>query len=199
MRLEGFLLIANLSALSVPAAALGSPLYSEYSEMIVFGDSLSDTGNVHIASTAQGLIPDPGFDGRLSNGPIWLDRLAERLTLASPSPSLTGGTNYAYAGAKTGTVALDLALFKPPFTQPYPVVEDPENYLFWDYIHPTTIGSQIIGDAVFDALAEDATQGPEPSSVTLVIIGIAVSIWQQSNQRRRMKGLCPLHGNPRSI
>jgi phospholipase/lecithinase/hemolysin len=90
MRLEGCLLIASLSALSVPAAAWGAPLYSE---MIVFGDSVSDTGNVHIASTALGQLPDPGFDGRLSNGPIWVDRLAERLGLASPSPSLTGGTN----------------------------------------------------------------------------------------------------------
>ena len=56
MRLKGFLLIASLSALSVPAAAWGAPLYSE---MIVFGDSLSDTGNVHIASTALGQLPDP--------------------------------------------------------------------------------------------------------------------------------------------
>ena len=331
MRLEGFSLIASLSVLSVPAAALGAPLYSE---IVVFGDSVSDTGNVHTASTAQGLIPDPPppyFDGRLSNGPIWVERLAERLGIASPSPSLTGGMNYAYAGAKTGTeprnrtslvthevlpiqnigtqintylgehpagfrndqlvvlwgggndlvetrtpadvqqvvdnleaelmilnangagdvlvpnqpdqadapifnktpgpaaqaaelnrlfntqldtmldglekdpdlkitiyrfdafslvkdviadpgefglsnvtdAALDLALFKPPFTQPYPVVEDPENYLFWDYIHPTTVGHQIIGDAAYNALAEDATQVPEPPSATLVIIGIA--------------------------
>jgi phospholipase/lecithinase/hemolysin len=100
MRLEGFLLVASLSALGVPGAARGAPLYSE---MVVFGDSVSDTGNVHIASTALGQLPDPGFDGRLSNGPIWVDRLAERLGVASPFPSLTGGTNYAYAGAKTGT------------------------------------------------------------------------------------------------
>src|SRR5690349_25159216 len=104
MRLSGFLLISSLSVLSVlgvPASSWGAPLYSE---MVVFGDSLSDTGNVHAASTAQGLIPDPPppyFNGRLSNGPIWVDRLAERLGIASPSPSLTGGTNYAYAGAKT--------------------------------------------------------------------------------------------------
>ena len=76
MRLEGCLLIASLSALSVPDAAWGAPLYSE---MIVFGDSLSDTGNVHIASTALGQLPDPGFDGRLSNGPIWVDRQGRRM------------------------------------------------------------------------------------------------------------------------
>jgi phospholipase/lecithinase/hemolysin len=69
--------------------------------------------------------------------------------------------------------ALDLALIGPPFAQPYPVVDDPENYLFWDYVHPTTVGHQIIGDAAFDALAENATQVPEPPSVALMIIGIA--------------------------
>ena len=44
MRLKRFLLITSLFLLSVPAVAWGAPLYSE---MIVFGDSLSDTGNVH--------------------------------------------------------------------------------------------------------------------------------------------------------
>jgi phospholipase/lecithinase/hemolysin len=69
--------------------------------------------------------------------------------------------------------ALDLALFRPPFAQPYPVVGDPENYLFWDYIHPTTLGHRPIGDAAFDALAENSTQVPEPPSMALMIIGIA--------------------------
>ena len=286
---------------------------------------------MHIASTALGQLPDPGFDGRLSNGPIWVDRLAERLGIVSPSPSLTGGTNYAYAGAKTGTeprnrtsvltrevlpipntgtqintylgehpagfrndqlvvlwggannlvetrtaadtqrvvddleaelvalnasgagdvlvpnqidqadapifnrtqgpaaqmaevnrlfntqldamlddldanpdltirihrfdafslvkdviadpgefglsnvtdAALDLARFTPPFALPHPVVENPEDYLFWDYIHPTTVGHRIVGDAAFAALAESPTRIPEPPSLALVIIGIA--------------------------
>jgi len=101
MRLGGFLLISSLSVLSATASSWSAPLYSE---LVVFGDSLSDTGNVYAASTAQRLTPDPPspyFDGRQSNGPIWVDRLAERLEIAPPSPSLTGGTNYAYAGAKT--------------------------------------------------------------------------------------------------
>jgi phospholipase/lecithinase/hemolysin len=361
MRLEGFLLIAGLSALSVPAAAWAAPLYSG---MVVFGDSLSDTGNVQTASTAQGLIPDPPppyFDGRLSNGRIWVDRLAERLAIASPSPSLLGGTNYAYAGAKTSPgsrnrtslvtrevlpvpniglqidtylsdhpagfrqdqlvtlwagandlvetrtaadtqqavdnlaaaltalnangardvlvpnqidqadapifnrtpgpaaqmaelnrlfntqldamldnldrnpdltirihrfdafslikdvidnpgefglsnvtdAALDLARFTPPFAPPYPVVETPEDYLFWDYVHPTTAGHRSIGDAAFDALAESATPVPEPPSMALVIIGIAGLLrcryGSRSTRGVAWRVFCPLHRKPRSI
>jgi phospholipase/lecithinase/hemolysin len=69
--------------------------------------------------------------------------------------------------------ALDLARFTPPFALPYPVAENPEDYLFWDYIHPTTVGHRIVGDAAFAALAESSTPIPEPPSLTLVIIEIA--------------------------
>jgi outer membrane lipase/esterase len=69
--------------------------------------------------------------------------------------------------------SLDLTRFTPPFAPPYPVVTNPENYLFWDYIHPTTLGHRLIGDAAFDALAEISTQVSEPPSVALLIIGIA--------------------------
>jgi phospholipase/lecithinase/hemolysin len=51
----------------------------------------------------------PYYGGRLANGPIWVERLAERLDLghrtennAVPAPSLAGGTNYAFGGAETG-------------------------------------------------------------------------------------------------
>ncbi len=352
MRLKAFLLIASVSMHGVPAIAWGAPLYSE---MVVFGDSLSDVGNVHTASTAQGLIPDPPppyFDGRLSNGPIWVDRLAERLGIAAPSASLMGGTNYAYAGAKTGPgtrnrtslvtrevlpvanigqqidtylgdhpagfrndqlvlfwgggndvvemrslaetqqavdnleaglvaldangardvlvpnqgdqadapifnrtsgpaalmaalsrqfniqldtmldelernpdlnirihrfdafslfkdvvanpgefglsnvtdAALDLARFTPPFALPYPVVENPEDYLFWDYIHPTTVGHRIVGDAAFAAFTESSTQVPEPPSVALVIIGIAgLLICRYGSRSTRWQVVIPAH------
>lgn len=46
---------------------------SNFSQFYVFGDSLSDTGNVFNAS--GGLIPpDPPYSqGRFSNGDIWVD------------------------------------------------------------------------------------------------------------------------------
>jgi phospholipase/lecithinase/hemolysin len=67
-----------------------------YDQIIAFGDSLSDTGNDLIAF---GSPQPPYYQGRFSNGPIWLDYLATKLGVPDPQPSLAGGTNYAYGGA----------------------------------------------------------------------------------------------------
>ncbi len=72
----------------------------------VFGDSLTDIGNVfQISGTAGTPVPlsPPYFDGRFSNGPAWVEYLAQPLGLAPLTHSLAGGTNYAWGGAETGT------------------------------------------------------------------------------------------------
>lgn len=70
-----------------------------FSQIVVFGDSLTDTGNSYIAA---GLPPSPPYyDGRFSNGPLWIEHLAAGLGLPVV-PFLAGGTNYAVAGARTG-------------------------------------------------------------------------------------------------
>jgi 3-phytase len=74
---------------------------AQYSEIVVFGDSLSDTGNFFIA-TGGFVTPFPYLEGRFSNGPVWVEVLAEQLGLPAPAASLSGGTNYAWGGAETG-------------------------------------------------------------------------------------------------
>lgn len=73
---------------------------SAFNEMIVFGDSLSDSGNDYSAS--GGNIPaSPYYDGRFSNGPNYADDLAADLGLQLDA-SLQGGANFAYGGATAG-------------------------------------------------------------------------------------------------
>ncbi|MDH5216477.1 MAG: SGNH/GDSL hydrolase family protein, partial [Gammaproteobacteria bacterium] len=78
-----------------------------YSAMYVFGDSLSDTGNLAAYLHSTGVLdpseqlPFPYYQNRISNGPVAVDHIAETLAL-SVIPSLMGGTNYAVAGAKAG-------------------------------------------------------------------------------------------------
>jgi phospholipase/lecithinase/hemolysin len=67
--------------------------------LVVFGDSLSDTGNASLAT--GGTIPNSTLysQGRFSNGPIWVDTLAKYLGTAPVQPSLAGGLDYAFGGA----------------------------------------------------------------------------------------------------
>jgi len=86
---------------AMPAVPLAEP-YGPFSKMLVFGDSLSDVGNVHLLT--GGLYPEspPYYQGRFSNGPVWSEITAERLGVGALSASLSGGTCCAYGGAETG-------------------------------------------------------------------------------------------------
>lgn len=104
--------------------------------MVVFGDSLSDTGNTAtdilgvFGTPANALALGPGAgiplthlpfapnydNGRLTNGPptspasskqgVWVEQLAPKLGVPVPTNSLAGGSNFSYAGAETGAGTL---------------------------------------------------------------------------------------------
>jgi len=71
---------AVLLVLSSSAAARAQPTFDH---LVIFGDSLSDSGNA----------------GRYSNGPVWVEQLAEMLKLPL-KPSGRGGQNFAVGGAR---------------------------------------------------------------------------------------------------
>ena len=81
----------------------------------VFGDSLSDTGNLGRPATFSDDLPPPFYQNRISNGPVIVDYVAQALgrsVAASNYLSLDEeGTNYAIAGAQaySDDVAIDLA------------------------------------------------------------------------------------------
>ena len=79
-----------------------------YSEAYVFGDSISDNGNVALSISDREvfpyadlatsfLVPAAPYDvsDRFSNGPVWSD-------MVGLAPWLGGGTNYAFGGAESG-------------------------------------------------------------------------------------------------
>lgn len=69
-----------------------------FSQMFVFGDSLSDDGNIF--ALTQGAVPPtpPYFNGRFSNGPVWVEYLAPTLGL-----TFNSANDVALGGATTGT------------------------------------------------------------------------------------------------
>ncbi|MHB1199742.1 MAG: SGNH/GDSL hydrolase family protein [Polaromonas sp.] len=81
-----------------------SALAGPFSSLFVFGDSLSDTGNLSfLTGGTQPGISQPYFNGRLSDGPLWVEGLATGLGLTGQAASVfAGGNNYAFAGARTG-------------------------------------------------------------------------------------------------
>src|SRR4051812_17171996 len=101
---SSLLVLAALSARVGTAPAADPP----FSKVYVFGDSNVDNGNVFIATSFPGddiptFPPSPPYDmGRFSNGPLWVEVMADRLGLPNPAPSLAGGTDYAWGGATTG-------------------------------------------------------------------------------------------------
>ena len=90
------LLGALVLGLGIASAAQASP----YTGMYVFGDSLSDIGNVYTATGAT-VPPFPYYEGRFSNGPTYAEDLAGKLGLTL-APSVLGGNNYAWGGATAG-------------------------------------------------------------------------------------------------
>lgn len=89
--------IATLLFLSpaAPAAAV------TFTDLFIFGNSLSDNGNLFTATISL-LPPPPYHEGRFSNGPVYAEVLADRLGLDPLRPALHGGTNYAWGGALVG-------------------------------------------------------------------------------------------------
>lgn len=102
-----FLRNAALAALTVAAAgAFASAASAQtYSRLVVFGDSLSDNGNLFAATGNTQPTSPPYFQGRFSNGPVFTELLgfnAGRSALGAP---VTGSINYAYGGARTDSSA----------------------------------------------------------------------------------------------
>ena len=70
---------------------------------MAFGDSLSDPGNLFVA-TAGATPPSPYFQGHFSNGVTWAERLSGAplnfFTFAAGRP---GSVDFAFGGARTDT------------------------------------------------------------------------------------------------
>jgi outer membrane lipase/esterase len=104
---------STLRAVLLPAlfAASVSAHAGPFSGLYIFGDSLSDTGNLSLVTGGtQPGTAQPYAPGRFSDGPLWVETLASGLGLtgqAAPAlaPAGFNGNNFAFAGARTGTSA----------------------------------------------------------------------------------------------
>ncbi|MGZ8407641.1 MAG: autotransporter domain-containing protein [Caulobacteraceae bacterium] len=102
-----FLRSAALAALTVAAAgAMASAASAQsYNRLVVFGDSLSDNGNLYAATGNTQPTSPPYFQGRFSNGPVFTELLGFTAGRSAAGAPRTGSINYAYGGARTDSSA----------------------------------------------------------------------------------------------
>jgi outer membrane lipase/esterase len=128
-------LAALFTAAAAPALAqtsTGVAVPNPFSAVYLFGDSVSDGGNNNLvfggltgpnptSATFIGSLPYAAPAGQrptYSNGPIWFNSFASSLGLASyAQPSLAGGGNYAFGGAR---MAVDGTGVPPFIPAPFP-------------------------------------------------------------------------------
>ncbi|MDZ8086476.1 MAG: SGNH/GDSL hydrolase family protein [Nostoc sp. DedQUE12b] len=121
----GFFLLSFMFPLQILAA-------QNYEDIYVFGDSFSDTGNAFNA-TNRTFPPSPKyFDGRFSNGPVWVEYLAQDFGL-----SFNPRTNFAFGGATTGVDNISVPEFPglqrqiASFTAENPSANPNALYIVW--------------------------------------------------------------------
>lgn len=68
---------------------------TSFDKLVIFGDSLSDTGNLASVTTN---FPFPFFQNRISNGPVLVDYLASELGFEARASQENNGNNFAVAG-----------------------------------------------------------------------------------------------------
>ncbi|MEQ7154633.1 autotransporter domain-containing protein [Brevundimonas aurifodinae] len=104
-----FLRGAALAALTLAAStALATAASAQsYGRLVVLGDSLSDNGNLFLASGGTQPPSPPYFQGRFSNGPVFAEQLG--FSAARFNGPVTGSINLAYGGSRT-----DNAVAFPP-------------------------------------------------------------------------------------
>lgn len=134
------ILIAGLALLSFIMITLAASVQGSQTinELYVFGDSLSDVGKVFHATGGTYPSSPPYFQGRYSNGLVWVEYLASSLLLTSKP-----NTNFACGGATTGSGSVNgipgLLAQVNSFTKAHPEVNPNALYVLWaganDYLY----------------------------------------------------------------
>ncbi len=163
------LALSIVAAIGLATTAPAATLTDSYSGFLVFGDSLSDNGNIFALS--GGTVPPPPYDaGRYSNGPVWNDPLLDAFRGAGQAAE-----NLAYGGARAQTnadavpdFAAQIALFDARGLQ---------SAFDADALVSVFFGGNDLRDTVF-AAAGAALSGASQTQVGAIVLGGATAAAQ---------------------
>lgn len=155
-----FAIAITLLAIMIPVV-FSSARFEPVNKIYVFGDSLSDVGAVFRAT--GGMYPPnlTYFQGRYSNGRVWVEYLADRLEIKSSQVN-----NFACGGATSGsesnTFVPGLLTQVQSFTQQHPRTLPNVLYVLWaganDYLQGVSSATVPV-DNVTQAIASIANIG----------------------------------------
>jgi outer membrane lipase/esterase len=132
-----------------PRLIAGGPLAQQ------FGTFLSETYNTALESDLLGVENTPGIHLRIADTFSLLDEV-----VASPASfDFTDVSDPCYVGAYTGGGT---------------VCGSPDQYVFWDQLHPTAAADVVITDAAL----------PEPASLALFGLGLLALAWTRGRAQR---------------
>lgn len=80
------------SIVALLEASLATRAGVSLTQVISLGDSFSDTGNLY-ALTGQRYPPPPYYEGRFSNGPLWIEHLAKHYAASLHNHAVGGATS----------------------------------------------------------------------------------------------------------
>jgi phospholipase/lecithinase/hemolysin len=125
-------------ALALVSALLAAPQAGAITNLVVFGDSLSDPGNA-VALTSNFFPPNPPYPGRFSNGPTAAEYLAQSygIPVVKGWPDAAGANNMAVGGALTGVDAATT------FGNYNYIIDSPPGLQAYTAVAPTSVSQQI--------------------------------------------------------
>lgn len=133
-------------------SGLGGPAHAAFTALYAFGDSLTDTGR-------EPAEPNLHYQGRWSNGPLWVEYLSEKLGLAY-SPA----NNYAHSGAQTDDtlkqILRDFVAPSQPASALYVVFAGGNDFL-------QTLDENGFNDGLWDAKVADSARNLAEAVVAL--------------------------------
>ncbi|KAJ3111515.1 hypothetical protein HDU96_005646 [Phlyctochytrium bullatum] len=148
-------ILAGIIAVASIPTAIAAPTSNRprtpFSNIITFGDSWTDNGNVAKLTNNTWPVPSVYYQGRFSNGPVWADVLVE----------LIGGTlaDFAYGSATTNSKTL-IGATGADSSIPVPSVDQQIADKYAAYLSTNTLGPKPLhilwsggNDFFFDQLA----------------------------------------------
>jgi phospholipase/lecithinase/hemolysin len=174
-------MLASLSACTLAAAGWANA-QAPFSRIVVFGTSLSDSGNAFVLTGQQSTAPDYGMDAfsllipdaayaagglHFSNGATWVEQLARSMGMAaSVGPALRGSSdgasNYAVGGARARDAAGGFNLL----VQVGAFLSDVQGVAPSDALYVVEMGGNDIRDAVETAAQVMAMNGGFPAGLS---------------------------------